>query len=179
MKSDPKLRARHVTGFFVLVFLGTLFHFVYDWSGSNPMIAWIFPVNESVWEHLKLGPWAVIVYAAFEFIVLKFRPNNFLAGKAVGMVVLNLTILVIYYMYTTLAGRNILWLDISSFVIGAALCQVTAFRFSLSENKTNWNIVGGLSILFLIIAFAFFTVYPAQQNIFKDQNTGIYGIPVR
>ena len=31
--------------------LGTLLHFTYRWSGRNPLIA---PVNESVWEHMKL-----------------------------------------------------------------------------------------------------------------------------
>ena len=41
---------------FVLVaaFLGTLNHFLYFLSGQSPIIALFCPVNESVWEHLKL-----------------------------------------------------------------------------------------------------------------------------
>ena len=41
---------------FVLVaaFLGTLNHFLYFLSGQSPIVALFCPVNESVWEHLKL-----------------------------------------------------------------------------------------------------------------------------
>ena len=34
--------------------LGTLSHFFYKWSGQNPVIALVSPVNESTWEHMKL-----------------------------------------------------------------------------------------------------------------------------
>ena len=33
----------------VTMILGTLNHFLYDWSGKNPVIALFTPVNESVW----------------------------------------------------------------------------------------------------------------------------------
>ena len=38
---------------FVLV-LGTLSHFFYEWSNDNPLIGLFSPINESVWEHMKL-----------------------------------------------------------------------------------------------------------------------------
>ncbi len=38
---------------FVIV-LGTLMHFMYNWSGKHPFAGLIAPVNESVWEHMKL-----------------------------------------------------------------------------------------------------------------------------
>ena len=34
--------------------LGTLLHFVYDWSWQNQIIGAFSAVNESTWEHLKL-----------------------------------------------------------------------------------------------------------------------------
>ena len=33
---------------------GILLHFSYEWSMENPFVALFAPVNESVWEHLKL-----------------------------------------------------------------------------------------------------------------------------
>ena len=43
-----------VIGFFVVGILGTLFHFVYDWSGQMWFVGLFVPVNESTWEHMKL-----------------------------------------------------------------------------------------------------------------------------
>ena len=40
-----------IAGILCVSILGTLLHFTYRWSGRNPLIA---PVNESVWEHMKL-----------------------------------------------------------------------------------------------------------------------------
>ena len=34
--------------------LGTLLHFVFDWSGGNVAAALFSAVNESIWEHMKL-----------------------------------------------------------------------------------------------------------------------------
>ena len=34
--------------------IGTLSHFFYQWSGENFLIGLLSPVNETVWEHLKL-----------------------------------------------------------------------------------------------------------------------------
>ncbi len=50
--------------------LGTLLHFVYEWSGSNVIVGIFSPVNESVWEHLKLlyfpmSLWLLLGYSKF------------------------------------------------------------------------------------------------------------------
>ena len=37
-----------------VVVLGCLNHFIYEWTGESPISALFCPVNESVWEHLKL-----------------------------------------------------------------------------------------------------------------------------
>ena len=34
--------------------MGTLGHFFYQWSGNNRYVGFLFPVNESTWEHMKL-----------------------------------------------------------------------------------------------------------------------------
>jgi len=52
MKS--KLFKFELLGFVFCCILGTLSHFFYDWSGQNIIVGMFCPVNESVWEHLKL-----------------------------------------------------------------------------------------------------------------------------
>ena len=41
-------------GFLFTGALGTLLHFVYEWSGGSALAAWFSAVNESTWEHMKL-----------------------------------------------------------------------------------------------------------------------------
>ena len=38
----------------VSILLGVFLHFAYDISGQNAIVGIFAPVNESVWEHLKL-----------------------------------------------------------------------------------------------------------------------------
>lgn len=57
---------------FVLV-TGTLSHFLYDWSGRLPVVGLFAPVNESVWEHMKLLFFPMLLYALF--LCLKYKEN--------------------------------------------------------------------------------------------------------
>ena len=41
-------------GFAFVSIVGTLWHFIYRWTGNNRLVALVCPVNESPWEHLKL-----------------------------------------------------------------------------------------------------------------------------
>ena len=40
--------------FLLVIFLGCINHFVYDWSHGLALAALFCPVSESTWEHLKL-----------------------------------------------------------------------------------------------------------------------------
>ena len=39
-----------VLEFIIVGAVGTLWHFVYDWTGDNHFVGFFFPVNESTWE---------------------------------------------------------------------------------------------------------------------------------
>jgi hypothetical protein len=41
-------------GFVFTGVAGTLLHFLFDWTDRNVATALFSPVNESIWEHLKL-----------------------------------------------------------------------------------------------------------------------------
>ena len=35
--------------------IGTLLHFMYEWSGHNKVVSLFAAVNESTWEHIKIA----------------------------------------------------------------------------------------------------------------------------
>jgi hypothetical protein len=165
-----------ITGFFIIVILGSLFHFVYNWTGKSFLIGAFVPVNESVWEHLKMGLWAVITFSIVEYRKLGKTVNNYFFAKAIGVMILSLTILLIYYSYTEIIGRNILALDIASYVIGVLLCQLVCFKLFQSQQSRVLDLTGAILLIMICLVFAIFTHYPPHAGLFRDSRNGTYGI---
>ena len=53
-RNCTQIKKWEIVEFIFIAIVGTLLHFVYDWSGQNPAVGIIAPVSESTWEHLKL-----------------------------------------------------------------------------------------------------------------------------
>ena len=62
-------------GFAFTSLLGTLLHFVFEWSGNNRIVAVFSAVNESTAEHLKLLFWPAVLMGVIEFFWL-YRKNG-------------------------------------------------------------------------------------------------------
>ena len=80
-----KIKIISSIGIFLLCFL---FHFLYNWFPSS-LTAIFFPVNESIWEHMKLLFSAVIFFGIIEYIILqkfKISYNNFFASLFVSAI---------------------------------------------------------------------------------------------
>ena len=57
-------------GFLFTGALGTLLHFVYEWSGGSALAAWFSAVNESTWEHMKLLFVPLFLFSVVQVCVL-------------------------------------------------------------------------------------------------------------
>lgn len=165
-------------GFIVLVLLGFFSHDMYRLSGNSLWCAAFFPVNESIWEHLKLGNIAVICWAVVEYFLRAVRSKKFFGLKFAGLIALNLSIVLIFYGYSIPLGRNIVIVDILSYVIAAAVCQIIIFKGS--QIQFSWclseRISMGLFVIYLLM-FAYFTFDPPTLGIFMEHHSGSYGIP--
>ncbi|MEY8304250.1 DUF6512 family protein [Anaerosalibacter bizertensis] len=165
---DKKIFKWEVAGVFWIIIVGFLLHFVYEWSNSSPIVGIFSPINESVWEHLKLGYWSTILFMLIEYWFLRRYVSGFFLGKALGIITLELTILIIFYSYTAITKEPILWIDIGSYIVGAILCQLVSYRIfkkPISEKSEKL----GLAILIIFgIILGLFTFYPPDLPIFKD-----------
>jgi Family of unknown function (DUF6512) len=172
-----KTKAWLVIGLVLLILLGSCFHFAYEWSGESKWMAVIAPVNESVWEHLKMGYWALLLYSIPEYFFLKKSVTNYFLAKTLGILALELAILIVFYGYTSVLGHSILLLDIGSYILGCMLCQWIAWiLFSRPAlpgylNHLAWVAFAGLGILFGVLSF-----HPPEQGIFKDHKTSRFGV---
>ena len=55
-------------GVYVIFVLSFISHFMYDIL-PNPLFSILFPVNESIWEHMKLLVTPVLIFSIIEYIV--------------------------------------------------------------------------------------------------------------
>lgn len=164
-------------GIVFVVVLGSLLHFAFGWSGRWTAIAPIGAVNESVWEHLKLGFWPALVYAALEYSRFGRSASNFLLAKTVGIYLMPVTIVVLFYSYTAVLGRGLLAVDIAIFVVAVIVGQLVSYRLlTASPLSRRLNRFSPVALAILAILFAVFTFYPPQLPLFRDPVTGGYGI---
>lgn len=163
-------------GTLFIFILGALLHFVYDWSGQWKPAALIAPVNESVWEHLKMVLWPALAYAAIEYNSLKGITNNFWTAKLVGILSAMALIIIIFYLYTSIIGHNILIADILTFLVSVAIGQYLSYKTLTLGQLPGWINRLSTPLLFLIVlSFVVFTFSPPRLPVFKNPVDGTYG----
>ena len=180
-EEDKKLVLRlSVWGAVFVIVLGTLDHFFYDWSGQNFIVGLFSPVNESVWEHMKLVFVPMILFAFIDYYYLKSRVKDycFALMKEIGFAII--FIIAVFYIYTSIIGHSVLVVDISSFIIAVILAKLFAYKI-LTGGFKQWEFKGldtiSAILLFLIaVFFLYVTINPPHVGLFKDPVTDTYGI---
>jgi hypothetical protein len=163
-------------GIVFIVIIGSALHFVFDLFGGWPPLAIIAAVNESVWEHLKLGFWPALIYGLIEYRYINKLSSNFLFAKAIGILLIPAAITVLFYGYTAFT-EHILAVDIAIFVVAVVIGQMTSYKILTTTALPSWTKRLGIVLLIaMLIAFATLTYYPPQLPIFLDPLSGGYGI---
>ena len=165
-----------LAGFAATSFLGTLLHFLYDWSGESLLTAPFSGVNESTWEHMKLLFWPMFLFSVIQSFFFK-EYKNFWCIKRNGILLGLGLIPVLFYTYNGVIGKSPDWINIAIFFISAAAAYIyEAFR--LLKNKPSCQSPKSAIAVLCIIAllFVLFTFRTPEIGIFKDPLTSIYGI---
>ncbi|UCG55250.1 MAG: hypothetical protein JSV32_03275 [Dehalococcoidia bacterium] len=162
----------------VFVFLfGALAHFLFEWSNESRIVGTFASVNESVWEHFKLGFWPMCLYAAIEFRFIREYTKNFLSAKAVAVYIIPIVTALIFYAYTAIIGKEILIVDILIFAVTITVGQLISYTIMTMDTFPKYsNYISLVFILALAVTLIIFTFYPPHLPIFLD-GTGFYGIP--
>ena len=165
-------------GFLFVCAAGTALHFLYQWSGESVAAAPFAAVNESVWEHMKLLFWPMLLWAGAERAVLGGYSRGFWPAKALGTLLGLALIPALYYTYTGALDVSVLWVDIAIFFVAAA----AAFLAETRMLARDWRCRGGarasalVLLLLLSAAFVLCTFVPSRVPLFRDPVTGFYGL---
>lgn len=106
--------------FIFIAVTGTLSHFLYEWTGS-PLTAFFCPINESVWEHLKLLFFPFLFWTLGNYMYKKPYALPYFYYRLLAVLCGMLSIITLFYTYTGIIGRSVLPLDILIFTVGIAV----------------------------------------------------------
>ena len=85
--------------------IGTLLHFMYEWSGHNKVVSLFAAVNESTWEHIKIALTPTFIWTLYDGAVYGLNPNYFEA-KALSILVIIVLIPLLFYAYQLITKKS-------------------------------------------------------------------------
>ena len=165
-----------IIGFVFVCVLGTFLHFLFDLTGQTILVAPFSAVNESIWEHLKLLYFPMVIFALWEYFRWGKLVTSFWYVKLLGILSGLLLVPVLYYTYTGIGGVNADWLNITIFFLIAATVywgETKLFGRAQHRQLPNWAAIGLLAIVG--ISFVVLTFLPPHIPFFRDPSTGSYG----
>ena len=164
-----------ISGFLFVSALGVFLHFLYDLTGESRLAALFSGVNESVWEHIKLLYFPLLLFAIIQSFFFKTR-SDFWCIKLIGSVIGIVSIPAIFYTANGAFGKTPDWFNITIFFIAAAIVFFIEWRLFMSGIPCRFSRFSIFILLLIAITFFTFTFSPPELPLFLDPITNSYGI---
>ena len=163
-------------GFLFASVFGTFLHFLFDMTGCSVFAALFSAVNESIWEHMKLLFYPMVLFALTEYFAWGKEIPSFWCIKLSG-VLLGLTLIpVIYYTYTGILGVSADWFNIAIFFLAAGIAYYSETGVIQRRSTSPLSAAGAVAALGAIaVIFTALTFFPPRIPFFADPLTGSYG----
>lgn len=169
-----------IIGVIITFLLTVLYHFLYEWF-PNPIFEVFFPVNESIWEHMKLLYSGILTFNIIEYIIYRkknINTNNFFTVTFLMMITSIILYLIIYLPLYDMFGENMI-ISISLLVIVIILEQIFSY-YLLNYGKEN-KLLNKISIILIILGYVTLlslTINPPRNYIFYDIVEHKYGVDI-
>lgn len=156
------LKLRFFIGLAVIGVLGVLFHFAYDLFNLS-FLKFIFPYNESIFEHLKLIVFPSIIFMIFDIIFSKNRGGIF-SSYASGIIVSCVFMITAYYTYSGIIGKNIDFVNIIIYFF----CVIIVMYYRMKKITLFDGANSVIAFIILLLLIEIFTFYPTDINLFSS-----------
>ncbi len=165
-----------ILGTIIAFILTFILHNLYT-NIPNIITSIITPVNESIWEHMKLLFTSILISGVIQKLIVKYKKldiNNVCISNFTGAVTSIIIFLIIYVPIYNLIGK-----DFTITIIIMLLSIVIAEYISyLIMNKKDLKMENHAIAFTIIVYIAFFilTIYPPHNSLFIDPTNNTYGI---
>lgn len=157
--------------------IGFLVHNMYSWIPS--VITTIFPVNESLFEHMKLIYLSPIISSAILYFIFKkkgYLINNYLFGL-ITSIIFNIIIFYLVYLPLYYAVGESMIMTLTIYFITIVLSNYLYYLIIEIPNASKLNRISFFMLLVIGSILVYFTYNPIKIDFFRDPKTHVYGIP--
>lgn len=185
MTARTKLLAWEMACVLWVAMAGSLLHFAFELTDYWRPMALLAAVNESAWEHVKMYFWPGLAFALAQYTYTRHIAKNYWFGKAVGLAVTPVVILVSYFSYLAYVsqqgGKPSLPIMLGIMVLGITAGQLASWRIlTLPPLGESYGRYALATYTALLLAFSTFTYVPPRVFVFENfycyQYTGEFGI---
>lgn len=159
------IRRKDLPYILLTMIIGVFAHFLYEFSGKNPVTALITPINESVWERLKLLFFPFLLSTAAEYCLTHPDPAVFFTVRFAGVWTGMCAVVFLYYGYSGILGRNFTPVDILLFLVSVIAAYHISSKFS-KKSRYPETITIFLCWMFTVLLFFIFTCFPPELPLF-------------
>lgn len=159
---------------FALCFLT---HFLYDWF-PNPIFSIFFPVNESIWEHMKMIYTTILLYGFIEHFILKkfnINYNNYFLNIFLKSVLAIPIYLILYLPLYHFIGENFI-LNITILFISILIVNLIGIKILNLKQIHLQKEISVFLIIMCYIIMGILTYFPIKTELFYDMKEEKYGI---
>ncbi len=175
-KSGISIGLWQLIGFAAVSLLGTLLHFVYDWTGST-FAALFSGVNESTWEHTKLLFFPMFFFAIVQSFFVSDGYKNYWCIKLRGTLLGLALIPILFYTLNGIFGKTPDWINIAIFFVSAAIAYIYEngeFNKGGKDSKLSRLCFAALCII--CVLYWIFTFITPEIPLFQDPIDMSFGI---
>lgn len=171
-----------IAAVFFILFIGSGLHFAFELSDFWYPLAPVAPVNESIWEHLKMVFWPGLIFFAVQYSFLRSErcAEQFWTVKALCLIIMPLLIAAGWYAVVAMTGENSFVVNIVLFLVAIMAGQFLSYAFLSGKITISPRPrLAFLAIFLLALAFAVFSYFPPKLSLFEHlalENAGQYGI---
>ena len=171
-----KIKIISVFGIFIMCFI---VHYIYEILPCS-FTSIFFPVNESIWEHMKLLFTAITIYSLFEYILIKnfkILYHNFIFMMIFSSIIIIPIFLTIFLPVYNLIGENLI---ITIFIMLFSIIVTEFLSYFIIKMNLNWfmNYFSILLYIICYIIFGYLTYNPILNDLFKDPINNKYGVNI-
>ena len=158
----------------IIFILCSIFHFVYNFI-PNFITSLFFPVNESIWEHLKMI-FSSIVLFSFIYNAIYHEENLFLRAYVRSMA--TIIILLILYLPLRFMFGEIMIVTLIVLYISIFISEIIVSKISTKKHYKSLNLISAILLIINLFLFIIFTYYPPKNFLFLDTESNKYGIDI-
>ncbi|MBR5156488.1 MAG: hypothetical protein IKW59_01840 [Clostridia bacterium] len=162
------LKSNIVLGIIFVSVLGTLFHFIYEWSGNNVLVGLFAPVNESIWEHTKLMFFPMLIYSVYLNKQAGDKYPCITSAMLLGTLSGVALIIILFYTYSGIIGTRFSFVDISIFYISVITAFYIVYKATISCSADKYKRLLQLLTVALIGLYIIFTFFPPDIALFAN-----------